>query len=119
MTSPEQDRQERLQIARGRYRADLLDFAAAAAEEAGLVHDAQAKREDAEMHRAFADAMEDFRTERDAVDPGSPERTRLNERYRARLAGLRGRRDATGRGLMNQPEVRNNFREPTAEELGV
>lgn len=96
----------REQIARARWRADLLDYTAAQLDTIGHTRQANEKRADAALHREFAELVEASEASGDLS-----ELVTVRKRWReiGEAAGRRGR----------DPHILDDFAEPTLEELGV
>jgi hypothetical protein len=103
-------------VARARWRADLLELGAEGHRSFGDNVNADSKADQAELERDYAAAIEKFETARGDLKAKSPEfRAAAQELFEERSRIRRAKADL-GIGPVS---VANNFSEPTAQELGV
>lgn len=100
-------------VARARWRADLLDYGAAGHEGFGDTSTADQKRAEAERMRAFADANEEYENAIHGLDRNSDEFRRAQEKFVAARLASRMKRLDEGVSVA----VVNNFPEPSDDEL--
>lgn len=95
----------KVDVARARWRGDLLEIAAAGLRSIGDEVNAATKDAEAALHREFADVCERFETER-------------TEATKLALIALRSHWRAIGEALGKPPVlVVNNFSEPSDDDL--
>ena len=104
-------RRARYDIARLRWRADLLEHSATQLRTIEHIADAELKESLATTNRKMADAIEDF--EDTIAEHGRDS----DEAQAARLRLAKARHDLRSEGVT--AETVSNFQEPAPEELGV
>lgn len=106
--------QGKVDIARARWRADLLDYDAAVYDSVNKPDIAAAKRDEAELHRTYADVTERYETAVAEHGTRAPETDAAALELREFRALWRGVYLSTGGTTAS---VVNNFAEPSAREL--